>query len=97
MCSCPSVSQSRHQQKVQADSKFLAQEVPLPSLGFDVNFILKSGQDKCTCFFKDGTLLTLTKSIKSDLLKDITEAAFSYKADPSDDEITQIAAELVST
>lgn len=64
---------------------------PIPRFSYDTEMKLAKGNKM---FQKDGTLLTAT-GMKSDILEKLAETVFSYKAYPSDTQVSSVAEALI--
>ncbi|XP_065115909.1 uncharacterized protein [Paramisgurnus dabryanus] len=65
---------------------------PIPKFTYDVELRLAKGNEK---FKEDGTLLTIPREMKMDILDAIAQAIFSFKAYPNNQELESVSAALV--
>ncbi|XP_047668779.1 sterile alpha motif domain-containing protein 3-like [Tachysurus fulvidraco] len=65
---------------------------PIPIFTYDVELILRQGNE---AFRKDGTLLSVSRDMKIDILTQLAETIYSYKAYPVNEEIESVAAALI--
>ncbi|XP_048880258.1 sterile alpha motif domain-containing protein 3-like [Brienomyrus brachyistius] len=64
----------------------------IPTFSYDVELRLRQGND---AFRKDGTLLSISRDMKSEILEKIAEAIYSFKAYPRNEEFECVAIALV--
>ncbi|XP_048019948.1 sterile alpha motif domain-containing protein 3-like [Megalobrama amblycephala] len=67
---------------------------PIPSFSYDVELRLKRGNEQ---YAKDGSLLSLSKDVKSEILDKLATAIYSYKAYPSNEEFESVSRALTET
>lgn len=65
---------------------------PLPTFSYDVELRLSHGND---AFRKDGTLLSISRDMKSEILEKIAEAMYSFKAYPDNEQFESAAIALI--
>lgn len=65
---------------------------PIPVFTYDVELRLKQGNE---AFRKDGTLLSIPRDIKIEILEKLAENIYSYKAYPGNEDIESVAAALI--
>lgn len=67
---------------------------PIPSFLYDVELRLKRGNEQ---FAKHGSLLSLSKDVKSEILDKLATAIYSYKVYPSNKEFESVSRALTET
>ncbi|KAL2101223.1 hypothetical protein ACEWY4_002984 [Coilia grayii] len=77
----------RHENSEQWPSPF-----PIPQFSYDVELRLVKGNE---VYRQNGTLLDVSREMKSNILNAICKSVFSYKAYPTKNELALVAAELV--
>ncbi|GAA6101253.1 uncharacterized protein LOC113633890 [Tachysurus ichikawai] len=65
---------------------------PIPIFTYDVELRLRQGNE---AFRKDGTLLSVPRDMKIDILTQLAETIYSYKDYPVNEEIDSVAAALI--
>lgn len=65
---------------------------PIPVFTYDVELRLRQGNE---AFRKDGTLLSIPRDMKIEILEKLAENMYSYKAYPGNEEIESVAAALI--
>lgn len=65
---------------------------PIPKFSYDVELRLEKGNGN---FKEDGTLLTVPREMKMDILDSIAQAIFSFKAYPNNQELESVSAALI--
>ncbi|KAI7793899.1 hypothetical protein IRJ41_005945 [Triplophysa rosa] len=65
---------------------------PIPKFSYDVELRLAKGNEK---FKEDGTLLAMPREMKMDILDNIAEAIFAFKAYPNCQELESVSAALI--
>ncbi len=65
---------------------------PIPKFSYDVELWLEKGNGN---FKEDGTLLTVAREMKMDILDSIAQAIFSFKAYPNNQELESVSAALI--
>lgn len=89
----PSTSSlSSHSESFAGRSQSWPAQFPIPTFSYDVELRLRQGND---AFRKDGTLLSISRDMKSEILEKIAEAIFSFKAYPGDEEFESVAIALI--
>lgn len=71
----------------------LPQPFVIPAFSFDVELKLKQGNE---AFHRDGTLLDISKDMKSDILDKLAEAIYSHNPYSSRDEYDHVAQALIN-
>lgn len=66
---------------------------PIPVFTYDVELRLRQGNE---AFRKDGTLLSIPRDMKIEILEKLAETIYSYKAYPGNEEIDSVAAALIA-
>uniref|UniRef100_A0A9J8D3G6 Uncharacterized protein n=1 Tax=Cyprinus carpio carpio TaxID=630221 RepID=A0A9J8D3G6_CYPCA len=64
----------------------------IPNFSYDVELRLKHGNE---AYSTDGTLLTMSRDMQTEILDKLAEAVFAYKAYPDKEEIKSVAVALV--
>ncbi|XDV38259.1 hypothetical protein PO909_007703 [Leuciscus waleckii] len=64
----------------------------IPTFSYDVELRLKHGNE---AYSTDGTLLTMSRDMQTEILDKLAEAVFAYKAYPDKEEIKSVAIALV--
>ncbi|XP_059399324.1 sterile alpha motif domain-containing protein 3-like [Carassius carassius] len=91
--SSPSTSSpSIHSELSAARSQPWPTTFPIPVFTYDVELRLRQGNE---AFRKDGTLLSIPRDIKIEILEKLAENIYSYKAYPGNEEIESVAAALI--
>ncbi|KAM9347670.1 sterile alpha motif domain-containing protein 3-like [Symphorus nematophorus] len=70
----------------------LPQPFVIPAFSFDVELKLRQGNE---AFHRDGTLLDISKDMKSDILDKLAEAIYAHNPYPSRDEYDHVAQALI--
>ena len=65
----------------------------IPKFSVDINHLLLQGD---RAYERDGTLLTLSRDMKHDILQRVAETIYSFKAYPDPDEYISVAKALVA-
>ena len=71
----------------------LPQPFVIPAFSFDVELKLRQGND---AFHRDGSLLDISKDMKSDILDKLAEAIYAHNPYPSRDEYDHVAQALIN-
>uniref|UniRef100_A0A672MLD1 PB1 domain-containing protein n=1 Tax=Sinocyclocheilus grahami TaxID=75366 RepID=A0A672MLD1_SINGR len=91
--SCPSTSSpSIHSEPSAARSQSWPTAFPIPVFTYDVELSLRQGNE---AFRKDGTLLSIPRDMKIEILEKLAETIYSYKAYPGNEEIDGVAVALI--
>lgn len=92
--SSPSTSSSvsSHSESFAGRSQPWPTVFPLPTFSYDVELRLRQGND---AFRKDGTRLSISRDMKSEILDKIAEAIYSFKAYPVNEEFESVAIALI--
>uniref|UniRef100_A0A672MGJ6 PB1 domain-containing protein n=1 Tax=Sinocyclocheilus grahami TaxID=75366 RepID=A0A672MGJ6_SINGR len=91
--SCPSTSSpSIHSEPSAARSQSWPTAFPIPVFTYDVELRLRQGNE---AFRKDGTLLSIPRDMKIEILEKLVETIYSYKAYPGNEEIDGVAVALI--
>lgn len=72
--------------------RHLPQSFQIPTFAFDTELRLREGNE---AFQKDGTLLDISKCMKSDILEKIAEAVYAYSPYPQHEEYALVAQALI--
>jgi len=91
--SSPSTSSpSTHSELSAARSQPWPTPFPIPVFTYDVELRLRQSNE---AFRKNGTLLSISRDIKTEILEKLAENIYSYKAYPGNEEIESVAAALI--
>uniref|UniRef100_A0A671PRC5 PB1 domain-containing protein n=1 Tax=Sinocyclocheilus anshuiensis TaxID=1608454 RepID=A0A671PRC5_9TELE len=91
--SCPSTSSpSIHSEPSAARSQSWPTAFPIPVFTYDVELRLRQRNE---AFRKDGTLLSIPRDMKIEILEKLAETIYSYKAYPGNEEIDGVAVALI--
>uniref|UniRef100_A0A672MK71 Uncharacterized protein n=1 Tax=Sinocyclocheilus grahami TaxID=75366 RepID=A0A672MK71_SINGR len=93
--SCPSSSSNQSSSSVtirQRENYQWPSTFPIPKFSYDVELRLAKGNEK---FKEDGTLLTMSREMKMDILDSIAQAVFAFKAYPNSQELESVSAALI--
>ncbi|XP_056313109.1 sterile alpha motif domain-containing protein 3 [Danio aesculapii] len=69
-------------------------EFEIPKFSVNVEYRLRQGN---LAFMKDGTTADVGRDIKHDILEGLAGAIYTFRAYPSDEDFTQVAAALIKT
>ncbi|KAL0152285.1 hypothetical protein M9458_052008, partial [Cirrhinus mrigala] len=83
---------SAHSETSAARSQPWPTTFPIPVFTYDVELRLRHGNE---VFRKDGTLLSIPRDMKIEILEKLAETIYSYKAYPGNEEIESVAAALI--
>lgn len=92
--SSPSTSSPNiHSEPPAAHSQPWPTTFPIPIFTYDVALRLRQGNE---AFQKDGTLLSIPRDMKIEILEKLAETIYSYKAYPGNEKINSVVAALIA-